>query len=80
MVKPMPQRIATPNTWPQLAPWGRAAMPIFTASQVRPNTPTALPSNRPTAMPIGTSWVKLSTVTPLKDRPALAKANSGRMP
>ncbi|MNR34523.1 hypothetical protein D3C85_1523020 [compost metagenome] len=55
-------------------------MPIFTASQVRPNTPSILPSNRPTAMPIGTSWVKLSTVTPLRDRPALAKANSGRMP
>ncbi|MNO07392.1 hypothetical protein D3C81_2295590 [compost metagenome] len=55
-------------------------MPVFTASQVRPYTPMVLPSSRPIAMPIGTSWVKLSTVTPVRDRPALANANNGRMP
>ncbi|MNN42496.1 hypothetical protein D3C81_1566800 [compost metagenome] len=55
-------------------------MPVFTASQVRPNTPTVLPSSKPMAIPIGTKWVKLSTVTPASGRPALANANSGRMP
>ncbi|MNO04600.1 hypothetical protein D3C81_2256930 [compost metagenome] len=55
-------------------------MPSLTDSQVRPNTPRVLPSNKPTAMPIGTWWVKLSSVTPASDTPALAKANKGRMP
>ena len=79
MVKPIPHRIATPSTWPQLAPLGSEAMPVLIASQVRPNTPTVLPINRPAAMPMGTEWVKLSRLTPVRETPALANANSGRM-
>ncbi|MNJ81396.1 hypothetical protein D3C77_801870 [compost metagenome] len=54
MVKPMPQRIATPSTWPQLAPAGNAAMPALIITQAKPNTPRVLPTSRPTAMPMGT--------------------------
>ncbi|MNH24432.1 hypothetical protein D3C79_843620 [compost metagenome] len=79
MVKPMPQSIATPSNCPQLAPAGNAARRSLIASQVRPNTPTVLPASKPTAIPSGTGWVKLSNVMPANETPALANANSGRM-
>ena len=79
IVKPMPPSHATPTIAGQVAPAGRSPMPRRSASHEKPTMPMGLPMNRPSAMPSGIDSVKLPSVNPDRETPALAKANTGRI-
>ena len=77
MVKPTPQSRQTPKNCFQLDSAGRRAPARRISSQDAPNTPTALPSSNPAAMPRGTVCSKVAGVTPCSDTPAFTNANMG---
>ncbi|KAG0759886.1 hypothetical protein G6F22_019257 [Rhizopus arrhizus] len=77
IVKPMPHSSATPYNCVSDAWRGRLATPVLMASHAKPNTPSCLPRNRPSATPSGTGCARLSSPMPANETPALAKPNTG---
>jgi hypothetical protein len=78
MVKPMPQRIATPAPAPSW-PGRQCGQAQLDGKPGQAEHPDGLAQQQADGDAHRHGWVKLSRVTPASETPALAKANSGRM-
>ncbi len=79
MVKPTPHNRPRPTIAFQSIPSGNRTNPNSRASKAAPTTPTGLPSTSPRATPSGTGASASASLKSPRARPALAKANSGRI-
>ena len=77
IVKPIPVKIETPYKPNQFELSGIWATLNLTAKNENNITPSCLPINKPRTMPRGTGIIKDDNVKPVKETPALAKANKG---
>ena len=75
IVKPIPQRKETPKNWAQARrPRGQSAEPRRIAIQLKENTPTSLPRNRPGRDP---QWDRLAAAA-ARLSPAIGHAGIGK--